>query len=269
MGNLSLRILSPVVLLILLVLLAAGGAGCGDERVVTISQPEGLENTQTRIYDTSPESTAQLLQDAGAVIETNTAPGRSVHFVMDSRTAGGGEPVVSKAEGDMVFPDRVKMTVQNYSGSKPVPVEVVSISDKVYSRSEASNWIWSSVGGIPPVASPQSITKLIDYARSSRNFGEESLAGNRKTYHVQLDIDTALAADEARKQNADPATIKVLEAWRTSRMTVDLWLGISDLIIYQEKIQVSNPAAGSTSDQNYIFSAWGLPVEINKPCEAC
>ena len=244
-------------------------SGCGDDRTVTVSQPEGLENAMPRIYDTSPESTGQLLRDTSATVKRNTSANLGVHFVMDSRTTIGGKTIVSRGEGDMVFPDRVKMTTQNYTDAQSIPVEVIVISGKTYTRSAATNGMWKSSGAGVSAPDLQSITSLLDYARSSRNFGEESLSGNRKTYHIQLDVDAALAADEAKKQNSDPALIQALEATRNSSVTVDLWIGTKDLLIYQERVVISNQATDLKSEQNFIFSGWGMPVEIVKPCESC
>ena len=256
-----------IIFIVTLVLLQA--AGCGDDRTVTVSQPEGLEDAMPRIYDTSPESAGQLLRDTSTIVKANTETDRGVHFVMDSRTTIGGQTIVSQGEGDMVFPDRVRMITRNYVGAQEIPVEVIAISGKLYTRSDATGGVWKSSGGEVTAPDPQSITGLLDFARSSRNYGEETLSGNRKAYHVQLTVDTSLAADEAKKRNADPATIQALEATRNSSVTVDLWIGVNDLLIYQEKVLVSNPSTGLNSEQDFIFSSWGPPIEIVKPCEAC
>ena len=244
-------------------------SGCGDDRTVTVSQPEGLENAMPRIYDTSPESTGQLLRDTSATVRNNSETNMGVHFVMDSRTTIGDTTIVSKGEGDMVFPDRVRMTTQNYTDAQSIPVEVIVISGKAYTRSATTNGMWKSSGTGVSAPDPRSIISLFDFARSSRNFGEESLSGNRKTYHMQLDVDATLAADEAKKQNSDPALMQALEATRNASVTVDLWIGTSDLLIYQERVVISNPATALKSEQTFIFSGWGKSVEIVKPCESC
>lgn len=243
--------------------------GCGDDRTVTISQPEGLEDALPVIYDTSPESTGQLLRDTSATLGKNTTANMGVHFVMDSRTTISGRTIVSRGEGDMVFPDRVRMTTQNYTDAQPVPVEVIVVSGRTYTRSAATGEVWKSSGTGVSAPDPQSITSLLDFARSSRNFGEESLSGNRKTYHIQLDVDASLAADEAKKQNTDPALIQALESTRNSSVTVDLWIGTNDLLIYQERVMISNTASDLKSEETFIFSDWGKAVEIVKPCESC
>ncbi|MFA6001107.1 MAG: LppX_LprAFG lipoprotein [Thermoleophilia bacterium] len=243
--------------------------GCGDDRTVTVSQPEGLEDAMPRVYDTSPESTGQLIRDTSTTVKANSSENMGVHFIMDSRTAIGDTTIVSRGEGDMVFPDRVKMTTQNYTDAQSIPVEVIVVGGKIYTRSTATNQIWKSSGSGVSAPDPKSITSLFDFARSSRNFGEESLPGNRKTYHVQLDVDAALAADEAKKQNSDPALIQALEATRNASITVDLWIGTNDLLVYQERVVVSNPATALKSDQTFMFSGWGKSVEIVKPCESC
>lgn len=255
---------------VLLALLMLIGAGCNDDsRPVTVSQPEGLESALPGVYDTTPESTNNLVRDASARLKDTLTTGKGVHFVIDATTTSGATTVVSRGEGDMVFPDRIHMTLQNFTGNVSTPTEVISIGSKVYIRSTTTNATWHSTTGGSTTPDPDSLTRMLDFARSSTAFGQESLKGDRTTYHVQLDIDASMLADEALKKTSDPTQTQAIEATRNSTVTVDLWIGTNDLQIYQEKVTTSNPALNLTSYQTFIFSDWGKVVEINKPCEAC
>lgn len=252
---------------VLLMMLSISACGDGEE-----SSPGQGAQTQgrTKTYGTDPESSGSLLRDASEEIQSKIiSVATGVHFTMDSTTSTAGTSVFSQGEGDMVFPDRVRMTTRNIVNGQTVEVEIIAIEGQTYTRSSATGGMWrsSSGGAAPP--DPQSVKSYMDFARSSRNFGQETLRGGRKTYHVQVDVDSELAAEDAKKRTSDPAMQQAIEATKSSVVTVDLWIGIDDLLIYQEKVAISNPVTGLVSETNLNFSDWGRVVEISRPCEAC
>lgn len=240
---------------------------CGNE-IVTTPTRTGTA-TRTRAYDVTPESTRQLLKDTGDALAEKTSGSRGVHFTTESTGMVSSTFAASRGEGDMVFPDRVRMDIRTLAGDKQEQIELIAVSGLVYTRSAASGDVWqtSSQGYLPP--DPQSISSYMDFARSSRNFGQESLRDGRKTYHIQVDVDTALAAQEAKKHTQDPAQQVAIEATRGSATTVDLWIGADDLLIYQEKVNITNTVNGVTTETSFSFSRWGETVQITRPCEPC
>lgn len=211
----------------------------------------------------SPEDAAALLKSATEAVKAKVNPDLGVHFIMDSTVATGGKSISSQAEGDMVLPDRIRMTSQTFTGGQVQKMDFIMVNGHVYERRGSGAWQEAPA----PIANPSglaSITNYLDFARSSRFFGQESLKGGLKTYHVQIDVDTKLEAAEAEK-NASPALRQSLEAMKSAAVTVDLWIGIDDHLIYQENVKTVNSAQGLNSEMEFTFSNWGEPVQIKEP----
>ncbi len=258
----------PFVLLLSAAALALPGAGCGGGGEQTSTSPP-VASQESKTYSDNPESVSRLLKDTSATLGREVSAGAGVHFTMDSTTTVAGQTVVSSGEGDMVFPTPLKMTTRNYTGgpsSPPVPVDVIMTGGVVYTRTAGGAWQSSQTAQAPD---PGIVSTYLDYARSSQFLGQETLGNGRKTYHVQVNVDTALAAEKAKQQTSDPVLQKSLEDTKSSTVTLDLWLGVDDQLIYQEKINVNNPATGLSSNLNFIFANWGETVSIEKPCAAC
>lgn len=225
--------------------------------------------TRTSAYDVSAEATRRLLQDTSDALTVIADDNSGVHFISESTSVVSGTYTGSRGEGDMVFPDRVRMDITTVTGNTQEQIELIAANGLVFTRSNTTGGAWqtSSRGYLPP--DPQSVRGYIDFARGSRNFGHESLPDGRKTYHLQLDVDTALAAQEAKKHTQDPAQQVAIEATRESATTVDLWIGIDDLLVYQEIVNTTNTTSGVTTNINFSFSRWGEAVQITRPCESC
>ncbi|MHB1390381.1 MAG: hypothetical protein ACYCXF_03980 [Thermoleophilia bacterium] len=252
---------------VLLGITATVFTSCGEGTATTPTRTGTV--TQSGTYDLSVASTSQLLQDTATALAAKTADGGNVHFTSESNSMTGNTYAGSRDEGDMVFPDRVRMNLTSLAGDKQKQIELIAVSGQVYTRTAAGDGAWqtSSQGYLLP--DPRSIGTYIDFTRGSRNFGQESLPDGRKTYHVQLDVDAALAAQEANKHSSDPAQQGAVEATRGSATTVDLWIGIDDLLIYQQKVVITTTDGGGTTETNFSYSHWGEAVQITRPCESC
>src|SRR5665648_722124 len=242
--------LAVLCLALVMTALAMALTGCGDEReTVTnpIWQPDPLQPLKT--YSTSPESTSELLKDTSDAVKVKSPSHEAVHFTLVSTTTGGGKSESIRAEGDFAYPDGVRMTQRDYLTADAAPVEVIAIGGDVYSRSSATAGAWQKGNTEPPPPDPQSIANYLDFARSSRNFGEETLGDGRKTWHVQVDVDSKMLVDEAMKRTTDQAALQALESDRSAAVTVDFWIGADDRVPYQMLVKVSNPVSGSTREQ--------------------
>jgi hypothetical protein len=243
----------------------ASSLGCNDRETKTypIWQPE--QAPPTRTYSTSPESTSELLRDASQSVRLKTPGNKGVHFTVLTTGSVSGPAAGSRGEGDMVFPDAVKMVTRDYLTPEPVETEVIVTGGQTFIRSEATGGAWKAgeSPSLPP--DPRLITGYLDFTRSSRNFGQETLSAGRKTYHVQVDVDMPLMAESLIKDTSDPQQLKELEAMKSSVVTVDYWIDTSDRLIYQMLVKSSSLPQGKNLEQNFVYSNWGEPVEIVKP----
>lgn len=252
-----------------LALLAAPGLGCNDRETKTypIWQPD--QAPPTRTYSTSPESTSELLRDTSQAVKVKTAANLGVHFTVQSTGAIAGQAAGTRGEGEILFPEKVRMVTREYLSPEPANTDVIVTGGQTYIRSEATGGVWKTgtSPSLPP--DPQLITGYLDFARGSRNFGQETLSDGRKTYHVQVDVDMPLLATALMKTTTDPAQLKKFEDMKTAVVTVDFWIDADSRLIHQMLVKSSNQPHGQNLEQNYNFSNWGEAFEIVRPCEAC
>jgi hypothetical protein len=262
--------LAALCLALVMTALAMALTGCGDDRE-TVTQPIWRPDLPPPLksYSTSPESTSELLKDTSEAVKAKSPSHEAVHFTLASSTTVGGKSESVRAEGDFAFPDGVRMTQRDYLAADAAPVEVIAIGGDIYSRSSATAGAWRKGNTEPPPPEPQSIANYLDFARSSRNFGEETLGDGRKTWHVQVDVDSKMLVDEAMKRTTDQAALQALEFNRSAAVTVDFWIGSVDRVPYQMLVKVSNPVSGSTREQEFVFSDWRQYLELTRPCESC
>lgn len=245
------------------------GLGCNDRQTQTypIWQPD--QAPPARTYSTSPESTSELLRDASQAVKAKTAANLGVHFTEQSTGALDGQAAGSRAEGDILFPDRVQMVTRNYLTAAPVSTDVIVTGGQTFIRSEATGGAWKTGDSpsLPP--DPQLITGYLDFARSSRNFGQETLSDGKRTYHVQVDVDMPQLATGLMKATNDPEQLREIEAMKTVVVTVDFWINADSRLIDQMLVKSSNQQQGQNLEQKFIFSDWGKAFEIVRPCEDC
>ncbi|MHB8858234.1 MAG: LolA-like protein [Thermoleophilia bacterium] len=242
-------------------------AGCNERetRTYPIWQPDAVP--PAKIYSTSPESTSELLKDSSDAIRAMYPSTEGVHFTLDAQTTGAATPLSWRAEGDMNFPDRVKMTTKSFLAAGQVAEEVIDTGGQAYVRSGPDD-AWH--GGTPqlPAPDPQFIANYLDFSRSSRNFGQESLAG-QNTWHVQVDVDMAMLASEALNRTTDQSEAQRLESMKSDTVTVDFWIGNDDRLPYQMVVKTLDPSTGQTAQQTFVFSSWKEHAAIARPCVDC
>jgi len=243
--------------------------GCGETEPVTPATVSVDQAPPTRTYSTSPESTSELLRDASQAVGAATADNKGVQFNLQSTGSVEGDAEGSRSVGDMIFPDRVQMVTREYLTPQPVSTDVIVIGGQTYIRSESTggNWIAGVSPSTPP--DPQLITGYLDFARSSRNFGQETLVGGRKTYHVQVDVDMPLLVASLIKNNPDPAMQARYKGMEADVVTVDYWIDANNRLPYQMLVKSLNQNQRENLEQNFNFSNWGETVAIAKPCENC
>lgn len=267
-GALLRRVIPFTILAVCLTAAAILAAGCNERetRTYPIWRPDAAP--PAKVYSTSPESTSELLKDSSDAIRTTYPSTEGVHFTLESLTTGAATPLSWSAEGDMNFPDRVKMTAKSFLTAGQLTEEVVDTGGQTYVRSGPDD-AWHSGTPRLPAPDPQFIANYLDFTRSSRNFGQESLAGGQKTWHVQVDVDMAMLASEALNRTTDQAEAERLESMKSATVTVDFWIGNDDRLPYQMVVKTLDPASGQTEQQTFSFSSWKEHAAIAKPCVDC
>lgn len=260
-----LPVLNALLVLMVFVVLLMAASGCGDS-APTVTGVQTEKPVTTKTYSTDPVDTGLLLRDTSETIQTMTAADAGVHFTMEKYDSTAGASKYSLGEGDMAA-GRAKMKTRNSIGGEPTKAELIAVGGQTYTRTESGIWQASSQGLIAPEL--ESLVDYLDLARSSRNFGQETLGDGRKTFHVQVDVDSTLAFESAKKRTNDPATQLSLEAMKSAALTVDLWIGWDDQLVYQQKTVVTGTLDMPGSETTYLYSKWGEPVDITRPCEAC
>ncbi|MHB1361156.1 MAG: LolA-like protein [Thermoleophilia bacterium] len=262
------RIIPFTILAVCLAAVAALETGCNERETKTypIWLPDAAPPAKT--YSTTPESTSELLKDSSDAIKATYPPTEGVHFTLESQTTGGGKTMSWRAEGDMIFPDRVKMTTRSLLTADPVTEEVIDTGGQAYVRSGADG-AWHSGNPQLPAPDPQIIANYLDFARGSRNFGQESLAGGQKTWHVQVDVDMGMLAFEAMNHTTDQSEAQRLDSMKSDSVTVDFWIGNDDRLPYQMVVKTTDPARGQSEQQTFIFSRWKEHPAIARPCIDC
>lgn len=263
------RIIPLPLLAVVLALIMALSAGCNERetRTFPIWQPDLQPPAKT--YTATPESTSELLKDSSDAVKAKYPSNEGVHFTLESLTSGQGLPSSWRAEGDMNFPDRVKMTTRNFLSSEPVSEDVIDLDGQVYIRSDATGGVWRGGASQLPVPDPRSIADYLDFTRSSRNFGQETLPSGQKTWHVQVDVDTGMLAAAAVNRTTGQEDAQRLDSMKSGSVSVDFWIGNDDRLPYQMVVKTSRPDTPQTVQQTFIFSNWKEHAPIARPCVDC
>lgn len=257
------RLLAIITALAILIALSPGCGGSAETTTGALTE----KLTTTRTHGTDPIDTGLLLSDTSELIQATTSADQGVHFTFERyETAANGSSVYSWGDGDMAA-GSVNMVIRNNVGGEPHEIDLIATEGQTYTRPLSGAWQASSLGLIAPDV--DTLVNYLDFARSSRNFGQESLVGNIKTYHVQVDVDSTLAIEAAKKRTRDPAVLVSLEAMKGAQLAVDLWIGWDNNIVYQEKVVIGATPGVNGSETTYQYSDWGKPVSIARPCEAC
>jgi hypothetical protein len=192
-----------------------------------------------------------------------------VHYDYTSNTIGEEQLVIAQGEGDMVFPDRTRVTSSVFVTGESVIIELIAIGEDIYVKSAdtGNTWRQDDRGIMPP--NPRNVWNYLDFARSSRNLGITTMPDGVRAYQVRVEIDADLLATESMKHYSDPRIIDLLEASRTATVTATVWIGVDDLLVYKQSIQTVNEDDSTSSEQLIDYSNWGETVEISQPCVIC
>jgi hypothetical protein len=263
------RKLPIFILLLLLLTIAPVATGCGEDTPTTQTVAPTVTTVVPRDYSNSIADTGMLLRDSSSAMKQVADTGMGVHFSYISNVFGEEQLVIAQGEGDMVFPDRTKVTSSVYITESPTIIELIAIGETVYIRTSDSGEVWrrDDRGVLPP--NPRNVWNYLDFARSSRNLGKTTLDSGIQAYQVQVDIDADLLSTESMKYYGDPGIIAMLETARSSVVTATVWIGVEDLLVYKQSISTSNPLTGTGSEQQLTYSQWGEAVEIIQPCTLC
>lgn len=245
------------------------GVGCGDETPTTPTVTPTATTVDHREYTNSVADTSALLRDSSTAMKQVADAGLGVHYSYISNSFGEEQLVIAQGEGDMAFPDRTRVTSSVYITDVPTIIELIAIGETVYIRTSDSgdDWQRDDRGVLPP--NPRNVWNYLDFARSSRNLGRTTLDNGIEAYQVQVDIDADLLSTESMKHYTDPGIIAVLQSSRSDTVTATVWIGVDDLLVYKQSIDISNPATGSSSVQQLTYSDWSEPVDIVEPCTIC
>lgn len=252
----------------LALMLLASASGCGDEQATTGTVTPTATSPGVREYSNSVTDTAMLLRDSSAAMKQIADDGGGVHFSYISNNFGE-QLVIAQGEGDMMFPDRTRVTSSVYITELPTIIELVAIGETVYIKSSDTGDTWrrDDRGVLPP--NPRNVWNYIDFARSSRNLGKTTLDNGIQAYQVEVDIDADLLSTESMKHYSNPAIMAVLEASRSARVSATVWIGVGDLLVYKQSISTVNAATGDSSEQQLFYSDWGESIDIVPPCVIC
>lgn len=257
-----------LILMWLFTLLALAATGCGKETVTTPVAPTAT-SPASKEYSNSVADTARLLQDSSAAMKRIADSRLGVHFAYTSNVFGAAQLVIAQGEGDMVFPDRARVSSSVYLTEEPTVIELIAIGETIYIKSAETDNVWRRdvQGVLPP--NPRNVWNYLDFARSSRNLGRTTLPSGVEAYQVQVEIDASLLATESMKHYSDQRVISLLQASRSNTVSATVWIGTADLLVYKQTISTSNQATGTGSEQILNFSGWGEPTEIVQPCTIC
>ncbi|MHB1382420.1 MAG: LolA-like protein [Thermoleophilia bacterium] len=248
--------------------LTPGAQGCGEDTATNMVTPTATVPASVD-YSNSTADTARLLQDSSAAMKRVADSRLGVHFAYTSNVFGEAQLVIAQGEGDMVFPDRARVSSSVYLSEEPTVIELIAIGETIYIKSAETDNVWRRdvEGVLPP--NPRNVWNYLDFARSSRNLGRTTLPNGVEAYQVQVEIDANLLATESMKYYSDPRIIALLQASRSNTVSATVWIGTTDLLVYKQTISTSNQTTGTGSEQILTFSGWGESTEIIQPCTVC
>jgi hypothetical protein len=213
-----------------------------------------------------PEAPGEAL--AGAPLEQapDIRPFQSAHFGLAGTVKFDGVTIDVLGEGDLVLPDRQRGTFK----FGPVTAEVVTVGSTVYTRTRFEP-TWSRQSGGPRIEtgtiSASEITRL---GRDVRRIGVETVNGVA-TEHYTTTIDFSSVIEPLLPSIPER---EAREALRSLTGTVDVWVGVQDRLVRQERLILSirmpaiEPGGDPTTatiDLTMVYSRLNEPVTIAEP----
>lgn len=193
-------------------------------------------------------------------------PFTSAHFGLSGTAKVDGITVDILGEGDLAVPDKQRSAFK----FGPFTAEVVMVGDAVFTRSRFEPR-WSRQSSPQPVAiGPISATEGTRLGRDVRLIGTEQVAGVATEHYTStLDLSALLEPILPVVSDRD-----VREALASLRGTVDVWVGVQDRMVRQERLVLSirlpsiepggDPMA-ATVDLTIGYSNLNQPVDIREP----
>lgn len=235
---------------------------------------------QTKNYDESPESTLQLLKDSDAAMKSAASAGKGVHIVERSFFANKGESTLFSSEGDVMLPDRVKLTAELRLPKRlqplgwdqgPIVIDAIAIGDVLYLKpSFSSKWTVFHESDSDELISDVDLESIhfYDYLSSSANLGQETLPDGTRAYHVHVTIDTPRLLEKL-KSLIDPSKVQKygseFDKLKTSAIVEDVWVGADDLLVHQAVYSLNNNDLQLEADDSFNLTKWGEVVDIQAP----
>jgi len=246
------------------------------------SQQQSSTDYQT--YTNSPDSVIQLLKDSEAAVKAASDNGMGVHIYEKSYFSIEGEATIFESEGDIMLPDRAKLTAEIHLPKReqpygwdggPLTVQAIQIGSTLYLKPSFSNtWsVFQIEKESDPVVSDVDLEAInfYDYIKSSSNLGLETMPNGNKAYHVEIEIDTpkliekiksVMKPDKVEKYGSD------LDKMKSSVVTSDTWIGADNLLVYQAFYKIDNVDLQLSCDDAFRLSNWGEVVDISPPVDA-
>ena len=208
---------------------------------------------------------------------------QSVHYTIAGTISASGEVQEIHGEGDFLFPDRQWQKVTVAGGT----TEIVWIGDKQYLRLPgAAEWQVYELGSetryLP--AEPMDALEYLQSIAAVTQLPDETVAGVL-CEHYQGVVDMAQHLGTMEMAVTKHADSETQQGWQTLKerlkdasITVEVWIGKEDHLVYQEKMGMTTyftpptpvhaPPAERipiTSIQTIRFSKFNQPLEIKPP----
>lgn len=207
-----------------------------------------------------------VASEAPAEQAPDIRPFTSAHFGLAGTARMDGITVDILGEGDLVAPDKQRSTFK----FGPFTAEVVMVGGAVYTRSRFEPR-WSRQSAPEPVnIGPVSATETTRLGRDVRLVGTEQVAGVA-TEHYTSTLDLSSLIEPILPAISDR---EAREALSSLSGTVDVWVGVQDRMVRQERLVLSvrlpsiEPGGDpmmATVDLTIGYSNLNQPVDIREP----
>lgn len=225
-----------------------------------------------RAYNNTPESVIQLLKDSKAAVDKKTAGKSGVHFKGNFTLSVEGVMINSRGEGDIIPPDKGKLWAELHlpyvSDGFGELLDIIVLGRSVYAKPYWSQE-WASRNVKPsPYGDAVDGFDFTRFVINPQLLRQETMQNGVQAYHVRVEVDTAAIIKEVEDQiktYADEITPEKLEKLKSSIISNDIWIGVSDLLVYQVTEKFLNTDLQMAFDDMSVFYDWGKEVEITAP----
>ncbi len=193
-------------------------------------------------------------------------PFETAHFGLIGTVKVDGVSIDVLGEGDLAPPDRQRASFK----FGPFTAEVIMIGDAVYTRTRFERRWSRQFNTQPTVVGPFSSADISKLQGDVRRVGSE-VVGGVPTEHYTASLDFLTFVEPILGAVDDQET---REAFKTLTGTVDVWVGLEDRMIRQERLvlSVTLPAiepegdpVPATVDLTIAYAALNQPVSIVEP----